>query len=705
MVPNPLDKFQSHSIHYVILAARSTEDLREFSDGSESELARTLQAIDSCTQLGGQVKAKNGSNGVFLMLDTRRFSQFTIDNFELDTRIAGFAVPGSKSPNAVGLEMNFAVQDSSGISFANFLQYLMDKKLQVSFDGMTLLVRIIFIGHTPEGTTEVVQSIGIPAIFSQIQVDLNEARGVYQCKCIPLIGMVSNSVTNPKWTQIGTASSYFTGPGTNTLGAAVQAFERALNKESFRRYKEFNSIPEADARANGYGRPVQYLITLPKDWHDYKFTGPSQGGAAEINFKELLKSEEANRSKTASENKSTTEAQKSAQQNSAAPAKESFLAVNPNLTITEVLDVMFSHTLQVQQLANFSGSRAEAKPIKFYKHLITVTSSDKNFTVHVDIVEFLVPNANLSEDSSKTSTGQDPSYMQQVTDHKTGAVKSLPKNYLEYDYIFSSKNLDVLSLDLKIENLNLLLMQGTKIGQGNLWRHNDKGQKQENGESVGVDTGSLLGLKPKDPVRLRTLTSEERSNFSNIAGNLQNLQKGPDTPQSVSQQYTKNLSDFYNAGGQAKMTIRGNPDLMGKVVLSELEQHVDVVTLVSGSEVISMAKADVRKAWRDSLERNLGLQKGLKVNKGVVEVLPGPRFPTSPVFVKVNVYGPNVDFLSLDQIEGGDFAKELLTDNFYFLGSVKNKIEGSKFTQEFDLLQFSIYGHADLKAKTEVKKV
>ena len=269
MVPNPLDKFRSHSIHYVILAARSTEDLREFSDGSESELARTLQAIDDCKQLGGSVRSKNGSDGVFLLVDTRRFSQFSIDNFELDTKIAGFAVPGSKSPNAVGLEMNFTVHDSSGISFANFLQYLMDKKLQVSFDGMTLLVRVVFIGHTDTGTTEVVQSFGIPAIFNTIQVDLNEVQGIYQCKCFPLIGMVSNSNYNPKWTQIGTASTYFTGPGVNTLGGAVQAFEHALNKESFRRYKEFNSIPDTDARANGYGRPVQYLLTRPKGWYDY----------------------------------------------------------------------------------------------------------------------------------------------------------------------------------------------------------------------------------------------------------------------------------------------------------------------------------------------------------------------------------------------------------------------------------------------------
>ncbi len=702
-IQNPLDKFRSHSVHYVVLAARSTEELREFSDGSQAVLSRTLQAIDDCKQLGANVKSSNGS-GVILMADTRRFSQFMIDNFELDTRIAGFNVPGSKTPNALGIEMDFTVLDSTGISFANFLQYIVDKKLQVSFDGFAILVRILFIGHTDTGSTEIVQSIGIPAIFHSIQVDLNETKGVYQCKCIPLIGMVSNSSYNAKWTSIGTASSYFTGAGSNTLGAAVKSFEHALNRESFRRYKEFNSIPNGETRENGYGRPVQYMITLPTDWYNYTFTGPSQGGAKEINFKELLALEEGKRTK---EQQSAAEAQKKAQSSGAAPAKESYMAVDPNLSITEVLDMMFNQTLEVQKLANFNGrDRSKTEAIKFYKHLVSVTSSDARFTVHVDVVEFTVPNVNLKEDTNKDAVSQTPEFLSKTTDPKTGVTKLLPKNYIEYDYIFSSKNLDVLSLDLKIEQLNILLMQGTKLGQGNLWSKNDGGQAQKDGETVGYDQDTLMTLRPKDPVRLRMLTPEEKTNFSNIAGNLQKQQKGPDTPSAISQQYTKNLSDFYNMGGAAKMTVRGNPVLMGEVVLSDLEKHIDVVTLISGKELVSETKDSVRKDWRENLEKTLGMKPGLKRTRNGLEVLKGPSFVTTPVFVKVNVYGPNVDFVTLDQIEG-PFSKELLTDNFYFVSAIKNKIEGSRFTQELDLLQYNIYGSSKLSAdnKVENKKV
>lgn len=86
---NDLDKFNSHSIHYVVLACRSTEDIRNFSSSS------SLQAIDRTKQLGDEVRldSTKGRGSVYLMLDTRRFSQFMIEDFSLETLIAGFSVP------------------------------------------------------------------------------------------------------------------------------------------------------------------------------------------------------------------------------------------------------------------------------------------------------------------------------------------------------------------------------------------------------------------------------------------------------------------------------------------------------------------------------------------------------------------------------------------------------------------------------------
>lgn len=707
LIKNPLDKFQSHSIHYVVLAARSTEALRDFSDTGDSKMRSTLNEIDRCKTLGGEVRPE-----VFMMMDTRRFSQFTIDNFELDTRIAGFNVPGSKSPNSVALEMNFTVTDSSGISFANFLQHLMDKKLQVSFDGMTILVRVLFVGHKDTGGSELVQSIGIPAFFHTIQVDLNETKGIYHCKCIPVIGVASNSRNNKKWTSVGTASNYFTGVGSNTLGDLVKSLEHNLNRESFRRYKEFNGVSADEKAGLGFGRPLQFLITLPSSWNGYQFSGPTQGNLKEVDFKSLIETEEKKR-----KNEQQTDAQKRADAakkaqgaggnaNSPTPPKESFLTINPDLTITEILDVVFSQVQEIRELANFKGAKKDSESIKFYKHLITITSDDKAYTVHVDVVEFTVPNISPS-DETKQKIGAKSQYLQFHTDPTTKVTRQIPKNYLEYNYLFSSKNLDVLGLDLKIENLNLMLMQGTKIGQGNLFRQSAVGQKTKDGISVGSDSGSLQGFMPKDPIPMRTLTEEERTNFKNLASSWQNNKEGFDTAQAISQQYTKNISDFYNAGGAAKMTIRGNPELMAKVTLSEIGQHQNIVDEVANDNVVTKTDETVRSSWRTALEKRLLNTEGLEAARdGSIKVLSGQSFVASPVFVKVNVFAPEVDFTTLERIPGSNFSKQLLMDNFYFLSSIKSKIEGSKFTQEMDMLRFSIYGHTELQTNqaTEAPK-
>lgn len=699
---NRLDEFQSHSIHYVVLAARSTEDLQRFSEVGDRAQAQSLAAVDACRQLGDEVRlAGTAPASVFLMLDTRRFSQFTISNLTLDTRIAGFSVPGSNTPNAVGVELTFDVLDSVGISFANFLQFLMDQRLRVSFDGMVLLVRVLFIGHTDSGGSKVIQSIGVPAMFSEVQLDLNDVKGLYTCRCRPLIGMVSNAQYNAKWTNIGTASSYFTGAGANTLGAVVRAFEESLNRKSLRHFTQFNAqtqTPGAPLQSQTrYGRPVQYMITLPAGWGAFTFSGPTQGSAKEINFAQLIKDEEAKRG---GRSLSAAEQQRKAQTNATAPANDSFVAVDPNLTITEVLDRIFEQTVEVQRLGNFTRTQTRTNEVRFYKHLISVTSDDQSFTVHVDVVEFIVPNVDAATQAATTTEGDQLIYETVPAQGGRPAIKR-PRNYLEFDYIFSSRNLDVLSLDLKIENLNILLMQGSKLGQGELFNAAVEGQRQEDGDGVVTDPRTAQGMRQKDPALMPMRTALERTNFTNLAANV--VTDG-DTPQAVSQQYTRNLSDFYNAGPvKAKLEIRGNPDYLERITLGALPQHVSAVT-VAADGTASTVNEGVKTQYREAFERNLlRLTPGLRATAGggfrVDAPLQGPSFVSTPIFVKVNVYGPNTDFITNEPIAGQNFAKQLFYDNFYWVGTVKSKIEGARFTQELELHSFSVYGHASTSAR------
>jgi hypothetical protein len=705
---NPLDKFQSHSVHYVMLAARSTEDVRRFTVDSPQAQSETLSAIDGARQLGDVVRVGAGTEA-FLMMDTRRFAQFGISDFELDTMLAGFAVPGSKSPSSVAVGMKFTVVDSMGISFANFLQYLMDQKLQVSFDGMTVLVRVLFIGHKSDGSTEVVQSLTIPANFNQIQMDLNEVKGLYHCTLFPLIGMASNSAMNHKWTTIGTASSYFTGVSANTLGAVVNSFERRLNEESLKRYTQLNAQTQKEGvktTVGRYGRPVQFMITLPKGWDDFPFSGPTQGNVVETVFTELVKKEKDT-------SQSAANAQKKTQQNANAPAKDSYVSVDPSLSITEVLDVIFGQCLDVAKLGNFTHKQDTDGSLKFYKHLITVTSDNESFTVHVDVVEFIVPNVDLATGSGASSVSPNDQDLYTSTPMPDGSMKRTPKQYIEYDYIFSGKNLDVLNLDIKIENLNVLLMQGSKLGQGQLFKNVAEGQNQGDGESVAKDEHPIYGRRAKDPALMPARSGGDKTNYSNLAANAKT--DGDATPQAVNQQYIQNLQAFYAAGPvDAKMVLRGNPDLMVMVALQSIPQHVSAITITSDGGAVSKTNQSVKTAYRTAFEKDLlrlnGISDGQSggvnySNEGRravgspinTQMLTGRNFVSSPVFAKVNVFGPNVDFLT-GTANVGDYAQQLFYDNYYFVHQLVSKIDGARFTQEVSLRSFSLYSFPNTSA-------
>ena len=689
---NPLDKFQSHSVHYVMLAARSTEDVRVFTVDSQQSQSVTLAAINAADRLGAEVKAP-GSSGVFLLMDTRRFAQFGIQDFELETMMTGFSVPGSKSPNSTAVNMKFTVVDSSGIMFANFLQYLMDQKLQVSYDGMTLLVRVLFVGHAPNGGTELVQSITIPAIFKSIHVDLNEVKGIYNCELFPLIGMTSNGHANAKWTTIGTASSFFSGKSANTLGAVVSSFERSLNAESLKRYEQLNAQTQdqgVKTNVGRYGRPVQYMITLPKGWENFNFSGPNQGSAVETVFTELVKKER--------DAKTAAEAQKKSQQNANTPAKDSYVAVDPNLSITEVLDVIFSQCLDVAKLGNFTKKQDTDGSVHFYKHLISVTSDDASFTVHIDVVDFVVPNVDLATGKGQNAIANDVDLYTQI-ELADGTKKRIPRQYVEYDYIFSGTNIDVLSLDLKIENLNILLMQGSKLGAGELFTKTTSGQKQDDGDSVASDQHPVYGRRKKDPALIPARSVGDRTNYSNLAANAKG--DGDAAPQAIAQQYTQNLQAFYAAGPvEAKLQLRGNPDLMASVALQAVPEHVSAISVTGEGAVTSTVNQSVKATYRAAFEKNLLRLNDIAGTSGTVntKMMTGRNFVSSPFFVKVNVFGPNVDFLTGAPVPG-DATVQLFYDNYYFADKVISKIDGGKFVQEVSLRSFSIYSFPTTAAK------
>jgi hypothetical protein len=685
---NPLDEFNSYSVHYVMLACRTTEDARVFTD--EKNNAATLQAIEQVNLLGEAVPYGN-ANTAFLMMDTRRFSQFTIDNLKYEVLINGIEKAGSHGNLATTI--NMTILDSVGISFINFLQWLMDEKMQANFDGIIYMLRVIFVGHKSDGSTSTVQTVTIPMHLTKLELNLDYAKGAYEAEFMPNVNF--DAQEHSRWLNISSASSYFTGAGNNTLGGMVDSFEAALNDASTRYYNDASSLLEKAGRTRNakgkFGRQVQYMITIPEAWRAFEFTGSGTAGATETVFKKQL----AERDGTAK-----TEVAKPAK------ATDSHMSVESGMQITEVLDLMFR---QVKEIADLGNGRKTQKgeAVTFYKHIVGITSDDNVVVVHVDVVPFVVPNVVVEKQATAQPVSQNEADFYDIDEN---GVRR-PRNYAEFDYIFTGRNKDILNFDMKLQDLQWMLASNLELGAGAMAGVTEAGQSNEK-EIAPNKTAELVRLRAYDPLLLPKNTQAELENFNRYSSLLQRDDDGGVIKSA--QDYTRNLSMFYAASPiTTVVTIRGNPDIMTKFNIGSFLPHRLAVTNTgSGNTTVNVSE---KQKYRRELEEKIindnttarGERTIVRDSDGnlAVATLGSGSYTTSPVFVKINIKGPNVNFLTSELVKGEEFSKQILYDNYYVVMKVTNIIEAGAFRQELELFSHNVFGQGKLSAATQEKSV
>lgn len=680
---NPLDSYQSYSVHYVMVACRSTERARDFADAAKNK--ETLDAIERVKNLGDAISYGGSKDTAYLMMDTRRFSQFTIDTMKYGVLIQGLLEKSSHANFAN--DVNLTIVDSTGISFINFMQWLLDEQMQTNFDGMIMMLRTIFVGHKPDGSTETVQSISIPGQFHSIKLGLDDVRGTYECVFRPLVNF--STVAHARWLNIGVATDYFTGASNNTLGAMVASFEAELNKRSEAYYERVSSIvTQVRAPRPGsskFGRKVRYQITLPEAWESFPFTGASTGAAIETDFVSILKKE--------TEAKTTVQKKAAATTSTAtSPITDSYLTVDAGLTITEVLDVMFRQTHKIAQLATDRDASKTDGLVTFHKHLIGITSDEETFTVHVNVIEFKIPNAVVTN-QNKVGENEDRYYT-------TENGKRVPKNYFDLDYIFTGTNTQVLSFDMQMQDLAFMIVNNTRVGEGELFGVTANGQADTTAKPAA--DSDLIRARAYDPILIPLNTEAELTNFAQYAARQAAQQQS--TLISDYQQYTRNLSAYYaRSTFQASCTIKGNPLIMQKFNVGDLFKHpaaVEVSTSNSNSRDKAQYRADLNK--RILADNNLLAQNA----DGSFTMMTGPSYLTSPVYVKMNIKGPNVDFRTGAPIPGQDYSTKILYDQYYWIQQVTNSIDKGVFTQEFLLYSAQLFNsNAATAGEKQVKEV
>jgi hypothetical protein len=218
----------------------------------------------------------------------------------------------------------------------------------------------------------------------------------------------------------------------------------------------------------------------------------------------------------------------------------------------------------------------------------------------------------------------------------------------------------------------------------------------------------IVSARAFDPLLMPQNTGAELENLSRYSSLIQ---KSNPNIGKASQDYTRNLSRFYAAAPiTAVMTIRGNPDIMTKFNASSFVPHMLAVSNTGSTGGASTSNDTVKTTYRDKFEKeilnnNVDQAGNAQISKNAdgtfgVKSLGATSYATSPVFVKVNVKGPNVDFRTSETVMGDDFSKEILYDNYYVVFKVTNIIQGSDFTQQLELWSHNVFGQGKLSTPT-----
>ena len=699
---NPLDKYASFSTHYVLFLGKNTESLRAFKQRETlSGNGINLNELNRL-KLGEKLPSDNEQNELYIICDSRKISLFRINSVDFETTYAG---GNASSSQIISGLIKMKLSDSSGIAFMNFLTYMADEILSCSLVNCFFLLKIFFVGHTHSGTTEVTNTSVIPMMLQNMSFEFGTASTIgvsqYDLTFIPTFNC-ANGIQH--FVPIDRISSIAARGAQTTLGQAIDSLQNALNKVSKEYYdntqyqalnqKTQKSEPSVFSKKKG--RLVLYKISLPGDipdlpasatWRDLPYTVGVYDKIQEISHKindDLAKRQQQLDSRRESDKR-----------NNQLENDAVYKAVPRNMTITDVLTSILNSCIEINRKASFK-SIEEGKIISF-KILTNITSNDETVVIHFDIVEHTFINNNPQINPKALNINDD-----YFIENENG--KKVPKNSLEFDYVFSGKNTDIIDFAVKINPTAALfsILNTTKSTPDEI-RKNDLGQSDVISHAKSSDNTknvSTRDMKSNDMVMPPPRSINERTGYSNLTeGSQERTGITSIELAKTKQEYLKVLADIHGQSSlNAKLKIRGNSDLFIKSIGDEILPHVSILPgSLSSNEEVTFLDNSI-KEYNQALSKRLNAKAAGSVN--ALEA--GHDFAITPLYIKVNIYGPKIDPIFGNELMPGveKFVQKYFYEGWYFVSKIAHYLDGNNFTQEFDMAAIEVFKSALITSET-----
>jgi hypothetical protein len=652
-----------------------------------------IQAVNNA-MLGGAVDV--GGDSAYLILDTRRFSQFSVTDFTMHHRYGTGNVANPTTPISAA---KMRVVDSTGLSFMNFLMDIMRTKIQSTRASAFFLLTITFHGHTddsPEPHTETVATCFIPMILTSLHFEFTNTGTIFDIEFWEVEGNPGGAV--PQLVDLGDIQAVSTEKTSNTLGGILQSLEDRLNIRSLQFYQKYTN--EAYERATAEdkknfdkaGKLVQYMITVPDEWKNFRIN--SAGKSANVEQVFLAKA-----SKTPDKDPKQVEQEKTV----AAPApsgdRASYYSFSQTTDVPMAIKIMLESCKEYLDLA--SEEKKQKGQATVHRTIVSITSDANTYMIHFDIYPYFVPKVDEKKNTVATGDGKTQKRL------TNGDIKNL----IKYDYLFSGRNEHV--LDLKVDfapTAAVALDMDLSIGQTRLAENASTGQKQkevkENGQSKTVNDNPLI--RKSEPIFPPLKTKDQQTNFGHMSTEEYKKEEAQDMIK-AKQQHTNTMALLhFVASLQAQLTVRGNPNIIRKYADRNLRGGIarHPATISSPDTLRSLRSGgSAESTYNGSIKSRMVSEKALYYTSfvkprieedkakqnGTDPLLHGDDIATTPLYCMVNIYAPNTDFLG-NQTDGGMFTNKFFYDGVYMVLQIETQFSGGTFRHVMNLMPYDLDG-------------
>lgn len=679
--PNPLDNFRSFSYHYVLSVANTTTAFESMLGGGSGE-APYLASVLKAQHPGAAFSVASGGTA-WLIADTRRFSAYQITKVEME-HIYGTGSPHNPSVPTSLLSMTLV--DSTGMSFINMLMDLFHNKIKSTRSSAFFMLSIIFVGHDESGATHTISRTNIPLILLAMDFTVDHRGSVYNLEffeqdCGPQRGSALEIVNS-----LGGALSISAEP---TVGAMVQKLEDQLNIASVDFYKKFTNEAYSKGASGSLGKLVQYMFTVPEEWKGFRCNVAGRDKHREQMFiaaTSAAKSEDEIRAKADAirVEKSGTKTQ---------------MSFSDTTTIPDAIRAILESSLDVLDLA--SEEKRKQGLAQTFKVIMNITSDESTYVVHADVFPYRYPKL--------ADNGVQPGASNGNID---GANM---KNLITYNYLFSGLNKDV--LDMKIHYLPesaVALDTAVDIGQSRFATNAAYGQTRSGAAQAALQPSSsetkisMPDLKSGDPIFFAMKTKDQRNNVNSQRTEELGREQAVEAFKKK-QEYASTIAQFHFLSSiDTDITIRGNPNIIEKYAdrgtRGGIPPHPE---FISSNDLPAINSAQSgESAFENIIEQRLASAKSRYYGSYVkprIDMVPrgpasdtllsGPDISVSPIFCKINMFAPNIDYTTSDfQGAGPRYTDEFFYKGPYMVMTVKTVMEGGDFTHTLNLIPYDVSG-------------